>query len=105
MLRKGSVAEAFQVFRHVYYGLGDTSRQSDPQPAQVSLKLNVGRALTKLGDFLRARELLEEVVSIYTEWWGRRYPETMRVIDELAWTLMVECKDKQARGDDTVAEG
>ncbi|GLI76474.1 hypothetical protein PoHVEF18_004747 [Penicillium ochrochloron] len=105
MLRKGSVPEAFQVFQHVYYGLGDSSQQGDPQPAQVSLKLNMGRALTKLGDFSKARELLEEVISIYTEWWGRRHPETMRVIDELAWTLMEESNDKRAKGDDTVSEG
>jgi tetratricopeptide (TPR) repeat protein len=104
MLRKGSIPEALRVFQHVYYGLGDFSRQGDPQPAQISLKLNMGRALTRLGDFSKARELLEEVISIYTEWWGRRHPETMRVIDELAWTLMNECKDKQAKGDDIDSE-
>ena len=72
MLRKGSVSEAFKFFQRVHQGLGDSSpgRPSDPQPAQVSLKLNMGRALTKLGEFSKARVLLEEVISVYTEWWG-----------------------------------
>lgn len=104
MLRKGSVPEALQIFQHVYQGLGDSSRQCDAQPAQVSLKLNMGRALTKLGHFSKARDMLEEVISIYTEWWGRRHPETMRVIDELAWTLMEECKYRQGRGGDIEVE-
>lgn len=104
MLRKDYVSEAYQVFHHVYCGLGDSSRQGDPQPAQVSLKLNMGRALTKLGDFSQARDLLMEAISIYTEWWGRRHPETMRVVDELAWTLMEECKDNQAKGGDINSE-
>ncbi|KAJ5688697.1 hypothetical protein N7462_003089 [Penicillium macrosclerotiorum] len=104
MLRKGSVSEAYQVFQYVNYGLGDSSRQGDPQPAQVSLKLNMGRALTKLGDFSKARDLLMEAISIYTQWWGRRHPETMRVVDELAWTLMEECKDTHAKGGDIDSE-
>lgn len=100
MLCKGSVPEAFKLFQRVHQGLGDSSRPGDPQPAQVSLKLNMGRALTKLGDFSKAQGLLEEVISVYTDWWGRRHPETMRAIDELAWTLMESCTDRQMREGD-----
>lgn len=105
MLREGSVPETFQLFQRVHQGLGDSSRPSDPQPAQPSLKLNMGRALTNLGDFSKARELLKEVVSVYTEWWGRRHPEAMRTIDELAWTLMESCKDRQTKDGDIDVAG
>lgn len=57
-----------------------------------------------LGDFARAQELLEEVISIYTEWWGRRHTETTRVTDELAWMLMEECKYKHGKVEDVDAE-
>ncbi|KAJ6093118.1 hypothetical protein N7486_008407 [Penicillium sp. IBT 16267x] len=57
----------------------------------------MGRALTKLGELAKARALLLEVISVYSEWWGRRHLETMRAIDELAWVFMEEGKDKQAR--------
>lgn len=100
MLHKGSVPEAFELFQRVHQGLGDSSQPGDPQPAQVSLKLNMGRALTKLGNFSKAQELLEEAILGYTDWWGRRHPETIRAIDGLAWTLMESCTDRQMREGD-----
>lgn len=56
----------------------------------------MGRALTKLGRFAEAQVLLLEVIAVYTEWWGRHHPETMRAIDQLAWAFMEEGKGKQA---------
>lgn len=93
-LRKGSGAAALKFFQDVY----DSQRswQSELHPTLYSLKLNMGRALTKLGRFAEARVLLLEVIAVYTEWWGRHHPETMRAIDELAWAFMEEGKGKQA---------
>ncbi|KAG2005304.1 hypothetical protein GB937_008847 [Aspergillus fischeri] len=93
LLRKGSVEAAMDLFRNVF----DSQRDGlgDFHPTLVSLKLNLGRAHTKLGQFTAARTLLAEVIAIYTEWWGRRHPETMRAIDELAWALMEEGRHKQ----------
>lgn len=83
----------------MHYSLRDSSRQADPELAQVSLKLNMSRAFTKAGDSPNAREFLEEPLSVYMEWWGRRHPETMRAIDELAWTLMEDWEAKDAKGE------
>ncbi|PLB54793.1 tetratricopeptide repeat domain protein, partial [Aspergillus steynii IBT 23096] len=94
ILRRGLTEAAMSLFRDVF----DTQRNvlGDTHPTLVSLKLNMGRASTELGQFEAARALLEEVIAIYTEWWGRRHPETMRAIDELAWTLMEEGRYKEA---------
>lgn len=91
-LRKGSGAAALKLFHDVYDSQRDW--QSELHPTLYSLKLNMGRALTKLGRFAEARVLLLEVIAVYTEWWGRRHPETMRAIDELAWAFMEEGKEK-----------
>ncbi|KAJ5167143.1 tetratricopeptide repeat domain protein [Penicillium canariense] len=97
LLRQGDALEAFKIFQHVKHG--QRNWQGGPHPAQLSLKLNMGRTLTRLGNFPEARDLLHEVVSIYTGWWGRRHPETIRAIDELAWTFMEEAKDKRTKGE------
>jgi tetratricopeptide (TPR) repeat protein len=102
-LRKGEVVEAFRLFQDVLY-YGQIYWQGEQHPAQVSLNLNIGRTLTKLGNFPGARDLLLEVISIYTDWWGRRHPETIRAIDELAWAFMNEAKYKQARGENSESE-
>ena len=82
----------FSLFATLNAECGDILKQT----TLYSLKLNMGRALTKLGRFVEARVLLFEVITVYTEWWGRHHPETMRAIDELAWAFMVEGKGKQA---------
>ncbi|CAI7589650.1 unnamed protein product [Penicillium glandicola] len=102
LLRKGSASEAFKVFQHVYHIQG--SRRGEPYPAQMSLQLNIGRALTKLGNFSKARELLLKVISVYTEWWGRHHPETMRGIDELALTFLENAKEIQSKGEASDSE-
>jgi hypothetical protein len=85
-LRKGHVTAVLKFFHQVY----DTqdSWEGELHPTLVSLKLNMGRPLTKLGRFAEAQTLLLEVIMVYTDWWGRHHMETMRPIDELAWTLM-----------------
>ncbi|KKZ65542.1 hypothetical protein EMCG_08615 [[Emmonsia] crescens] len=96
LFRKGSVAEATDVFKHVL----DSQREElgESHPTMVSIKLNLGRAYAKLGQFGTARNLLDEVIAIYAEWWGRRHPDTMRAIGELALGLMEEGEKKVAAG-------
>ncbi|KAL4935078.1 hypothetical protein BDV06DRAFT_207710 [Aspergillus oleicola] len=103
LLRKGELLEAFNLLQHIYYNRGNWQGEQS-HPAQVSLKLNMGRVMTRLGNFSEARDLLLEVVSIYTEWWGRQHPETMRAIDEMAWTFLQEAKDKQTKGEENEDE-
>jgi tetratricopeptide (TPR) repeat protein len=93
-LRKGSVAAAMKIFHHVYDS--QKKRDGEPHPTFFSLKLNMGRALTKLGRFGEAQALLLEVIKVYTEWWGRNHMETIKAVDELAWSFMEEGKEKQA---------
>lgn len=61
-LRKGSVAAAMKIFCHVYDSrknlAGGGGRGGEPHPTLFSLKLNMGRALTKLGHFGDAQGLL-----------------------------------------------
>ncbi|KAL2864388.1 tetratricopeptide repeat domain protein [Aspergillus lucknowensis] len=102
LLRKGQVERAFSLLHAVYSN--HRNQQGEPHPGQVSLRLNMGRTMTRLSNFPEARELLLEVVSIYTDWWGRRHPETMRAVDELAWTFMQEARDKHARGEENSLE-
>ncbi|KAE8405378.1 hypothetical protein BDV37DRAFT_282047 [Aspergillus pseudonomiae] len=64
----------------------------------MSTKVNLGKANTQLGEFKVAQSLLQDVIFIYTEWWGRRHPDTMRVVDELASAFMVEGEHKIASG-------
>lgn len=93
-LRKGHVTAALKFFHRVYDS--QDSWEGELHPTLVSLKLNMGRALTKLGRFAEAQTLLLEVIMVYTDWWGRHHMETMRAIDELAWTFMAEGKERQA---------
>lgn len=101
-LRKGAGEAALEFFRDVYNS--QRAWHDELHPNLYSIKLNMGRALTKLGRFSEARALLFEVIAIYTEWWGRHHPETMRAIDELAWTFMEESKEKQATNETGGAE-
>ncbi|RHZ45995.1 uncharacterized protein CDV56_103477 [Aspergillus thermomutatus] len=93
-LQKGSVAAAVDLFHHVYDSQKDWL--GDFHPTILSVKLNLGRALTKLHRCTEAQALLTEVIAVYTEWWGRRHPETMRAIDELALAFMEDVQGKQA---------
>jgi tetratricopeptide (TPR) repeat protein len=96
LLRKGSAAAARDVFCRI---LGSQwERLGEFHPTVISIKLNLGRAHTKLGEFTVARSLLKEVIAIYTEWWGRRRLETMRAVDELALAFMEEGEHKKAAG-------
>ncbi|KAE8331167.1 hypothetical protein BDV39DRAFT_201309 [Aspergillus sergii] len=52
----------------------------------------------QLGEFSAANSLLEDVIAIYTEWWGRRHPVTMRAVDELALAFMEKSEHKSALG-------
>lgn len=101
-LRKGSGAAALKFFRDVY----DSQRDwhNELHPTLYSLKLNMGRALTKVGRFAEAQVLLCEVIAVYTGWWGRHHPETMRAVDELAWTFMEEGKVKLVTNETGVLE-
>ncbi|PGH05122.1 hypothetical protein AJ79_06870 [Helicocarpus griseus UAMH5409] len=96
LLRKDSVAEAIDIFKHILSSMRE--ELGEPHPTIVSIKLNLGRAYTKLGQFDTARSLLDDVIGIYTEWRGRHHPDTMRAIDELASTFMEEGEQKKAAG-------
>lgn len=96
LLQKGSITAATDIFYHVL----DNQREvlGESHPSMVSIKLNLGRAHTKLGQFTTACNLLQEVIIIYTEWWGRRHPDTMRAVDELALAFMGDSEHKKAAG-------
>ncbi|KAB8255868.1 hypothetical protein BDV32DRAFT_153898 [Aspergillus pseudonomiae] len=96
LLRKGSVAAATDIFSHIL----DSQRGvlGESHPTIVSTKVNLGKANTQLGEFKVAQSLLQDVIFIYTEWWGRRHPDTMRVVDELASAFMVEGEHTMALG-------
>ena len=95
-MQKDSMRAALDLF----YGVYEAQRgQGEFHPTTVSSKLNIGRALAKLGEFAEARVLLLGVIEVYTQWWGRQHPETMRAIDELAWTLMKEGEGKKMMGE------
>lgn len=64
----------------------------------ISVKLNMARAHTKLGHFTTARHLLQDVIAVYTEWWGRHRPETMHAVDELALTYKEEGEHNKTTG-------
>ncbi|KAE8415416.1 hypothetical protein BDV36DRAFT_298031 [Aspergillus pseudocaelatus] len=70
LLGKGAVAAATDIFFHIL----DSQRG------------------------VSARSLLEDVIAIYTERWGRRHPDTMRAVDELALVFMEEGEHKLAIG-------
>lgn len=95
-MQQGAVREALGLFSHVYnyrvVSLGEL------HPTSVSLKLSIGRAMSKQNRFPEARERFREVIEIYTQWWGRRHLETMRVIDELAFVLTREGEVKRGFG-------
>ncbi|KAE8337189.1 hypothetical protein BDV24DRAFT_167464 [Aspergillus arachidicola] len=95
LLRKDAVAAAIDIFSHIL----DSQRVlAESHPAIVSTKLNLGKANAKLGQFSIANSLLEDFIAIYTEWWGRRHPVTMRAVDELALAFMAESEHKNALG-------
>ncbi|KNG81171.1 tetratricopeptide repeat domain protein [Aspergillus nomiae NRRL 13137] len=96
LLRKGSVAAATDIFSHIL----DSQRGvlGESHPTIVSTKVNLGKANTQLGEFSIAQSLLQDVIFLYAEWWGRRHPDTMRVVDELASAFMVEGEHKMALG-------
>ncbi|RAQ46640.1 hypothetical protein AFGD_000007 [Aspergillus flavus] len=96
LLRKGSVAAATDIFSHIL----DSQRGvlGESHPTIVSIKLNLGKANAQLGEFGVANSLLEDVIAIYTEWWGRRHPVTMRAVDELALAFMEESEHNNALG-------
>lgn len=96
LLQKGSVAAATDIFFHIF----DSQRGvlGESHPTIVSTKLNLGKANAQLGEFGVANSLLEDVIAIYTEWWGRRHPVTMRAVDELALAFMEESEHKNALG-------
>ncbi|KAB8223794.1 hypothetical protein BDV33DRAFT_200158 [Aspergillus novoparasiticus] len=96
LLRKGSVAAATDIFCHIL----DSQRGvlGESHPTIVSTKLNLGKANSQLGEFSAANSLLENVIAIYTEWWCRRHPVTMRAVDELALAFMEESEHKSALG-------
>ncbi|GMF69105.1 unnamed protein product [Aspergillus oryzae] len=96
LLQKGSVAAATDIFFHIF----DSQRGvlGESHPTIVSTKLNLGKANAQLGEFSIANSLLGDVIAIYTEWWGRRHPVTMRAVDELALAFMEESEHKNALG-------
>ncbi|KAE8318389.1 hypothetical protein BDV41DRAFT_571862 [Aspergillus transmontanensis] len=102
LLRKDAVAAAIDIFSHIL----DSQRGvlGESHPAIVSTKLNLGKANAKLGQLSIANSLLEDVIAIYTEWWGRRHPVTMRVVDKLALAFMAESEHKNALGVCAAAE-
>ncbi|KAF3923686.1 hypothetical protein ABW20_dc0101488 [Dactylellina cionopaga] len=102
LLRKGSVDAATQVFQHIL----DSQMEvlGERHPTILSIKLNLGRTYNKLNQFAAARSLLEEVVAIYTEWWGSYHTDTIRAVDGLAFVLMKEGERKIAAGMSTNSE-
>ncbi|KAB8279774.1 tetratricopeptide repeat domain protein [Aspergillus minisclerotigenes] len=96
LLRKDAVAAASDIFSHIL----DSQRGvlGESHPTIVSTKLNLGKANAQLGEFSIANSFLGDVIAIYTEWWGRRHPVTMRAVDELALASMEESEHKNALG-------
>lgn len=101
-LQKGDVKSAFDLFNHIYKQ--QSFHQRDLNPTMISIKLNIGRAFGKAGNFSESRKILVEVIGVFTEFWGRHHPETMRAVHELAWTLMQEGRSKEDSGQDGVNE-
>ncbi|EPS38213.1 hypothetical protein H072_7964 [Dactylellina haptotyla CBS 200.50] len=96
LLQKDLVAKATQVFHGILENEMEVLGES--HPTIVSIKLNLGRAYTRLNQFAIARSFLEPVVAIYTEWWGCNHADTMRAVEELGLALMKEGEQKQAAG-------
>lgn len=95
-LRKGAVAAATNVFSHII----DSQRGvlGGSHPIILWTKLNLGKANIQHGKFSVAHILLENVIAIYAEWWGRRHPDAMRAVDKLALAFMEEGEHKLATG-------
>ncbi|KAJ5155417.1 hypothetical protein N7492_008220 [Penicillium capsulatum] len=96
-MQQGAVEEALSLFYHVR---DDPESSNDGfHPTSIALKLSTSRALSKLDRFSEARSLLVAVIDVYTQWWGRRHLETMRVIEELAFVLVREFEQKRILGE------
>lgn len=97
LMQQGAAGEALNLFYHVYND--QAASHGALHPNSVSLKLSMGRAMSKLDRFPEARDLLLTVIEVYTQWWGRWHQETMKAIDELAFVLTREFEEKRAFGE------
>ncbi|KAF7136738.1 hypothetical protein CNMCM5793_006207 [Aspergillus hiratsukae] len=95
LLKEGYVTDATHLFNKMK---SHAEILGDSHPITVSIKMNLGRAHTQLHDFPTAEVLFREVITKYTEWWGRRRPETMRAVSELAVTFIERAKSETGAG-------
>ncbi|KAJ5220309.1 hypothetical protein N7468_009513 [Penicillium chermesinum] len=98
LLQKGDVKSAFEIFNHIHKQ--QHFHQMEANQTILSIELNIGRAYSRAGKYAEARDILMNIIEVYTEFWGRHHPETMRAIHELAWTLMEKGKTKQDCGEE-----
>ncbi|CAI6334823.1 unnamed protein product [Periconia digitata] len=96
-LRENNLDAAERAFKEAFQGLGRLLHEM--HPATFTVRLNMGRVCAKRSLFASARNIFKYVIETYTGWWGRRHPDTMRAIDELAHAYMQHGKAQRSMGD------
>lgn len=96
-LRTGQLEEAEQYIKMAFRGYLEAGHAM--HPAAFAVRLNMGRVCVERYFFASARSIFEYIIATYSKWWGRRHPETMRAVNELAGSYFRHGKMKQDMGD------
>lgn len=96
-LRIGELEKAEQVLHKAFRGHLEAGREQ--HPTAFAIRLNMGRVCAERNFFASSRRIFEHIIATYTEWWGRRHPETVRALNELAESYMRHGKLKREMGD------
>lgn len=96
-LHNGDLDAAEQAFREAFDGLRNYLHAM--HPVTFTVRLNIGRVCVERSLFAPARKIFEYIIETYMGWWGRRHPDTMRAIDELAHSCMKHGRAQNLMGD------